>query len=194
MKKVVIWVLVGVLLVAAAVYYNNRLQDEEFMEEGQKEEEEQQEENQQGQQGTAMNEVRVNVAENDFSFQTLDGNVVKLNDYQGKVVIINFWASWCYWCNYEMPEFEELWKDLKEDENIVLLMVNLGETKEVAEQFIKDGNYTFDVYLDPQEEVASKLGVRYFPTTIILDQEGGIAKTMEGATTKKKIEQVLEKL
>lgn len=115
----------------------------------------------------------------DFIMTDLNGNEVKLSDFFGKPVILNFWASWCGPCKSEMPDFETVYNEYKDDINF--LMVNLTdgsrETVKTASEYIKKAGYTFPVYYDTKYEGASAYGVSAVPCTYFIDKDGnGIAQ------------------
>ena len=110
----------------------------------------------------------------DFTVYDIDGNEVKLSDYLGKPVVLNFWASWCSPCKREMPDFEEKYQALGED--VQFLMVNLtdgtGETLETASSFIASQGYTFPVFYDTSSTASATYGISSIPTTFFIDAEG----------------------
>ena len=107
----------------------------------------------------------------DFTLEDLEGSLVSLKDFQGKVVFLNFWATWCPPCRAEMPAMEKLWQKFKE-EDFVILAVDLREGKEKVGSFMKENGYTFPVLLDSRGEVANTYGITAVPTTYLLDPEG----------------------
>lgn len=114
----------------------------------------------------------------DFTVYDLEGNAVKLSDFIGKPVVLNFWASWCGPCKSEMPEFEQKYRELGSE--VQFLMVNMTdggqETVEKASGFIEQAGYTFPVYYDTDMDAAMTYGVTSIPTTYFIDAEGnGIA-------------------
>ncbi len=121
----------------------------------------------------------------DFTLENLDGKQVSLSDYQGKPVVLNFWASWCPPCKSEMPGFEKLSNQYEETGDVVFLMVNLTdgdrETKEIAMQFLKDNGYTMNVVFDQKVEVATQYGISSIPATYFIDADGYIRKVNVGA-------------
>lgn len=127
----------------------------------------------------------------DFTLEDEEGNNVSLSDYRGKVVILNFWASWCPPCKEEMPEFKELNSKIKDSSDAILLTINLTdgqrETKDIALKFLKDNNYDFKVLFDEEDKVASIFGIQAIPTTIIIDRAGYEYKSIKGATTKEMV-------
>ena len=113
---------------------------------------------------------------------------VSLDGFKGKTVVLNFWATWCPPCRGEMPEFDELHKEFQKTGEAVLLAVNLTdgrrETPERVAEFLKETGYTMTVLLDEKQEAASFFGVRYIPTTFVLDKDGKLIGQIQGATTK----------
>lgn len=96
-----------------------------------------------------------------------DGNTIRLSDFLGKPVIVNFWASWCGPCQSEMPDFDTFYTEYGDD--IVFMMVNLTdgsrETKESAQKFIDENGYSFPVYFDTDLNGASTYGASSIPAT-----------------------------
>lgn len=95
----------------------------------------------------------------------------KLSDFQGKMVFLNFWATWCPPCRKEMPSMEELWKDFKE-KDFVILAVNLNEERAKVSSFLEEFGYTFPVLLDSTGEVGGTYGAQSIPTTYLIDKKG----------------------
>ncbi len=116
----------------------------------------------------------------DFTIKDLKGNDISLSDYRGKVVMLNFWASWCPPCRSEMPSMESLSKTLK-GMDVEIVAVNLGESKEVAGNYINEKNFTFDVLLDSDNRVGSLYGARSIPTTYIINKKGELKGYKLGA-------------
>lgn len=115
----------------------------------------------------------------DFTVTDSDGNEVKLSDFFGKPIVLNFWASWCGPCKSEMPDFDEAYKELGED--IEFLMVNMTdgsrETVEKAKAHVEEQGYSFPVYFDTATDAAITYQVMSIPTTYFIDENGyGIAQ------------------
>lgn len=134
----------------------------------------------------------------DFTLTDQYGKTHKLSDYEGKVVFLNFWATWCPPCKEEMPHIEQLYKDYKKNnEDVVILGVaspNLGRegSREHVINFLKDEGYTFPVVLDEDGELAYQYGINAFPTTFIIDKEGYVTQYIPGAMNKETMKSFIE--
>ena len=119
----------------------------------------------------------------DFTMYDLQGNPIKLSDFEGKPVILNFWASWCGPCKSEMPDIEAAYQ--KYGEEIHFLIVNLtdgsSETVDSAHSYIESQGYTFPVYYDTAMEGAIAYGVSGVPITFFIDAGGDLIAYYQGA-------------
>jgi len=119
----------------------------------------------------------------DFTVYDADGNEVKLSDYFGKPIILNFWASWCGPCKMEMPDFNVKSQEL--EGKVQFLMINMTdgarETVETASAFIEEQGYTFPVFFDTASEAAYTYGAYSLPTTFFIDAEGYAIAQATGA-------------
>ncbi len=110
----------------------------------------------------------------DFALLDLDGEIHRLSDYQGKVVIVNFWATWCPPCRKEMPSMQRAWEQVK-DENIVILAVDVGESEETVFAFLGLAPVEFPLLLDQDSKAITRWPVKGLPTTYVVDPEGRLA-------------------
>ena len=119
----------------------------------------------------------------DFTVYAADGEAVRLSDFAGKPVIVNFWASWCNPCKSEMPAIQEMWE--KYGDKVEFLIVNLvdnaSETVASAQKFLATTDYTFPVYFDTQQDAAYTYSVYSIPTTLFVDAEGNLVQRFSGA-------------
>lgn len=119
----------------------------------------------------------------DFTMTDASGEEVKLSDFFGKPVILNFWASWCGPCKSEMPHFEDAYQKYGEDINFVI--VNLTdvarETVEAASDFIEEQGYTFPLYFDTNTEGAVTYGTYSIPVTYFIGADGVPVAQANGA-------------
>jgi len=123
----------------------------------------------------------------DFKLETLDGTMIKLSDLKDKNVIINFWATWCGYCVQEMPDLQKL-QDTYKDEDLLILAVNVGETKEVVQNFMEENKLNLTVLLDTDSSIANMYGLRSFPSTIAVNKKGEIVTGHIGMLTYKQME------
>jgi len=114
----------------------------------------------------------------DFTLENLTGSKVSLEDFQDKVVFLNFWAIRCPSCRAGMPGMEMLWQVFKDDE-FIILAVNLGEGKNEVSSFMQKNDYTFPVLLDSWGRVASIYGFG-IPATYLLNPEGKMVGKASG--------------
>lgn len=112
----------------------------------------------------------------DFSLATPAGTRIALKDFRGKVVLLNFWASWCTPCREEMPAMEKLYREYK-DNNFVILAVAVKDRKKDALKFIKELKITYPVALDPDAQVGNLYGAWGLPATYLIGPKGeGLAR------------------
>lgn len=132
----------------------------------------------------------------DFTVIDTDGNKVKLSDFFGKPIVLNFWASWCPPCKSEMPEFNKVYAEVKDE--VLFFMVDMvdgqRETTTKGKQFIKDSGYSFPVYFDETEEAAYTYGISSIPTTLFIDKDGIVASGYKGAINEKTLRAGIENI
>jgi thiol-disulfide isomerase/thioredoxin len=125
--------------------------------------------------GHAMNPVEPSVASADFTLPDIDGEPHALSDYRGRVVMLNFWATWCPPCRREMPSMQRLYAKYR-DRGLVVVAVNQWEDEELVSEFIRHLSLApaFPILLDRENRVAETYGVQGLPTTYLLDRDGNI--------------------
>ena len=107
----------------------------------------------------------------DFTVLDMNGNSVKLSDYTGKPIVINFWASWCTYCVQEMPDFEAMYK--KYGDRVNFLMVNVEDASlSTVKSYVASKGYSFPVFFDSTGEAAHVYGASALPTTYFFDANG----------------------
>ncbi len=115
-----------------------------------------------------------------FKLENIEGIEKELTDYRGKVVFLNFWATWCGPCRYEMPSMEKLYKEFKDD-GLEILAINLGESAPDVGEFMEEYKLSFPALLDTDRSVSLKYGVRSIPTTYLIGRDGNILGMAVGA-------------
>lgn len=115
-----------------------------------------------------------------FTLEDLRGSMMSLRDFRGKVIFLNFWASWCGPCRIEMPAMELLWQ-VFQDDDFVILAVDVKEERDTVSSFIEKNDYTFPVLLDSRGKVASMYDLRAYPTSFLIDREGKVVGKAVGA-------------
>ncbi|HSB71769.1 MAG TPA: TlpA disulfide reductase family protein [Candidatus Methylomirabilis sp.] len=109
----------------------------------------------------------------DFSLTLFDGRETRLSDFRGRVVFLNFWASWCPPCRAEARLLEQAWKRHK-DQDVVFLGVDIQDTEDAARRFIQEFGITYPNGRDPKNRIAIDYGVYGIPETFFIDKEGRI--------------------
>ena len=116
----------------------------------------------------------------ELSFKDKEGKVLQLSALKGKVVFINFWATWCPPCIHELPSIDQLRQSLKDNKDIVFLMVDVDGDMEKSSAFMAENKYDLPLYIAEGDIPAEFLG-QSIPTTVILDKAGKIVERLEGS-------------
>ena len=196
MKNTVKWLIIAVLLVgilagATVLYdkYSEKFTDDNFLSS---------ENTSDTQENPSLQEPLTEDNKNtapDFTVTDAQGNNVKLSDFNGKPVVLNFWATWCYYCKVEMPDFNEVYK---ENPDVQFFMVNAtgtnGETVDSAKEYIEQEKFEFPIFFDTRHDALKTYGVSSFPQTIFIDKDGNIVSHRIGMLTKDALEKEIEKI
>ncbi len=130
----------------------------------------------------------------DFQLETLDGQSVSLSGLKGNPVLLNFWATWCPPCKFEMPFLQQV-HDSWSDKGLVLLTIDIGESPATVQEFMNKLNLTMMVPMDIERKVAKDYGITVIPTTFFIDRNGIIRQKVAGAfPNKEAIEYELNKI
>ena len=114
-----------------------------------------------------------------INLKDVNGRNVSLSDFNGKIVFLNFWTTWCPTCRVEMPSMEKLHQTLK-NKDFKMVTINLQESASQVKAFFKEFKLTFTALLDSTGEVGASFGIRAIPTTYILDKTGRIIGLANG--------------
>ena len=130
----------------------------------------------------------------DFQLADLDGKTQSLSQYRGKIVLVNFWATWCKPCTTEMPAMQKIYDKLR-DKGFVVLAVNELEDDAKVREHIKQYGHTFPVLMDRDNTVANQFGVFGLPVSVFIDQEGRVQEYVKGGLlTEDKIYQTIQRI
>lgn len=130
----------------------------------------------------------------DFTLETMEGNTFTLSDQRGKVVVLNFWATWCGPCRKEIPDFIELHKEMK-SEGVIFAGISLDEEGwEKVRPYANDMEINYPIMVD-DGNVSRQYGpIRAIPTTLIINKKGQVEYVAPGMLTKEKLKPILTKL
>ncbi len=117
----------------------------------------------------------------EFQLIDLQGNQQALPDYHGKVVLLNFWATWCGPCRVEMPSMESLYQDLKDEDFAILAISSDLEGSVVTRPFVASQGLTFPILHDSDYQVSGSYGVRTLPMSFLIDRNGTLTHRVFGA-------------
>jgi peroxiredoxin len=130
----------------------------------------------------------------DFSLIDLEGKPQSLSHYRGKIVLMNFWATWCKSCTTEMPAMQVSFDKLR-NKGFVVLAINELEDEATVREHIKQHGYTYPVLMDRDNKVANQFGVFGLPVSVFIDEKGVVQGYIKGGLlTEQKIQEVVDRL
>jgi peroxiredoxin len=146
-----------------------------------------------GAQGATLLGVNEGNQARDFTLEALDGTEVSLSDFEGQVVLINFWATWCAPCRAEVPDLQSAY-DVRQDDGFVVLGVNVEESRAAVAPFVVEFAMTYPVLLDETGEVLKMYRAIGLPMSIVVDREGLIQARHIGYLSADQLEEYLEQV
>ena len=123
----------------------------------------------------------------DFKLLTLDGEETSLYAYEGKTILLNFWATWCGYCVQEMPVLDAF----NERDDLVVLAISVGEDEDTVREYIEENGYSFEVFLDESGELGEAFGVTGLPTTLFLGPDFEYFYSFPGMLTEETLTEIL---
>ena len=136
---------------------------------------------------------RVGYITPDFTLRDLQGVERSIKDYRGKVVMLNFWASWCGPCRREIPDLVRVYEEYR-DRDFVIVAVNVRERRELVSEFAEKQGMSFPILLDARASVAMQYRLRGIPTSLFLDRDGTIRYIHVGTISEEQIRSQIERL
>lgn len=128
----------------------------------------------------------------DFVATDPDGNQFRLSDFQGKQVLLHFWADWCSDCRAEFPKLQQAYLKNRAS-GFEIVAVNVGQAAQHVRSFVQNYNLTFPMLLDENSSIAKLYGLRGLPTNYFIDEKGNIEKIIIGWVVENQINRILEK-
>jgi thiol-disulfide isomerase/thioredoxin len=132
----------------------------------------------------------------DFTVFDAHKKAVKLSDFAGKPIVLNFWASWCPPCRSEMPHFNEVYADVKGE--VVFIMVDMTdkkrETQATGQEYVDKQGYDFPVYFDNEQQAAKAYNISSIPSTFLIDRSGNIVQVFKGSINKETLQGAVSQL
>jgi thiol-disulfide isomerase/thioredoxin len=138
------------------------------------------------------NPIQINTPAPDFELESLSGEKIKLSKFHGRVVLINFWTTWCGPCRIEMPVFQSMYEQHQNE--LVILAINEQDSSEEIRTFMNELGLTFNALLDSNGIVHKAYFVRGFPTSYIVDSKGKLLVQHIGVMTKEQLDDYLDEV
>lgn len=125
-----------------------------------------------------------------FELQTLDGHELSQAEFSGRVLLVDFWATWCRPCDAQTDILNDIYETVG-DKGVEFFAVSLGEEEQVVRQFVQEHPVAYPVLLDPQEILGLRFGIYALPTVVIFDADGEVTYMQPGVSDKSSLRQAL---
>lgn len=142
---------------------------------------------------TPASEDALDIEKYDFTLPDAEGNMVSMSDYKGRTILVNFFGTWCQYCNLELPDLQQV-NDTRDDVKVLLIAYpgfNGEGDPDYVEQYMKDNGYSMDILYDMDGKVTSMYGISGYPTSYIMKPDGTFLGYMPGYMEKDLMEQAL---
>ena len=197
MKNNIKWIITAILFIAliggASVLYNNLSKDykgENLIENTTNANIEKNNSDSTSQNNSSEDEK---IVAPDFTVLDYDSNEVKLSDFKGKTVVLNFWATWCFYCKEEMPDFNIAFEKYPDVEFLMLNATDgYQETIESAKKYYENEGFDFNIYFDTNSQAVNNYEITGFPTTIFIDKDGYVVASAGGMIDLETLEKGIE--
>jgi thiol-disulfide isomerase/thioredoxin len=189
MKRILSMIIVAVLIIGGLYYTTNKHKDTDNPVQPKEEINQSQIYTLISQENNGILEVGKEVP--NFTWQDGEGKQFSLEDYRGKIVLINFWTTWCTYCDKEMPDLQQIYNE-NEENDFVVLAVDVKEDKKIVEEYIKKGGYTFPVIIDEKGSLSEAFLVGGFPTSYFIAKDGTLVGRVPGMMTYNQMNEILE--
>jgi peroxiredoxin len=144
--------------------------------------------------GSGVSKLNVGDKVPDFEFVDLENKSINFNQFKGKYVLINFFATWCAPCVKEMPLIEnEIWKNIKNSDDFIILSFGRGHSNQEIKKFISEKGFTFTIYADEQKKIFNLFALSFIPRNYIIDKDGTVIYS-EGGFKPEEFEKMKNKI
>jgi peroxiredoxin len=126
----------------------------------------------------------------EFTLASLDGGSVSMSDFEGQVVLIDFWATWCGPCHFQADILRNIHEEFA-TKGVQFLAVSLGEPEDVVRKFVDENPYPYPVLVDPEDQLSLELGIYVLPTVMVIDGDGRISFSRPGVTQEQALRRAL---